>query len=158
MDPVGGGKRVSKPDFYIGLKDFGLNVSKEESDALEVYLDKEKLGFIDFNEFLAGIRGALNPARKAIVDKAFGKLDRTGGGIVTVDDIRGVYSAKKHPKVISGEKTEDQIFKEFLVTFGDKDADGQLTREEFEEYYANLSASVDSDEEFQEILIHAWKL
>lgn len=33
-----------------------------------------------------------------------------------------VYNAKAHPKVISGEKTEDEIFKEFLTTFDTPDS------------------------------------
>ena len=42
--------------------------------------------------------------------------------------MKGVYNAKLHPKVKSGEKTEEQVFMEFLQNFGDKDKDGKLTR------------------------------
>ena len=33
-----------------------------------------------------------------------------------------------HPKVKSGEKTEDQVFTEFLQSFGDKNKDGMIQR------------------------------
>ena len=36
----------------------------------------------------------------------FRKLDKTGDGIVTVDDLRGVYQAQHHKKFKSGEYTE----------------------------------------------------
>jgi hypothetical protein len=33
-----------------------------------------------------------------------------------------------------------------------------VTKEEFEEYYNNISASVDNDSEFELILTNAWRL
>lgn len=52
------------------------------------------------------IRGDLNPNRLKLVEKAFEKLDRNGNGIIEVEDIMGVYNAKKHPAVVEGRKTE----------------------------------------------------
>lgn len=44
-------------------------------------------------------------------------MDKNGDGVLTVSDLRGVYSAKKHPLVIDGKKTEDEVLFEFLDTF-----------------------------------------
>jgi len=63
------------------------------------------------------IRGDLTPVRLALVKKAFQKLDRDGSGIIDINDIKDVYNATKHPDVLSGKKTENQIFTEFLETF-----------------------------------------
>jgi len=49
----------------------------------------------------------MNPARKRIVALAFKKLDKDGSGWVDINDLRGVYNARKHPDVTSGKKTED---------------------------------------------------
>ena len=38
-------------------------------------------------------------------------------GKITISDLRGVYTAKYHPKFISGKMTEDEVFGEFLQTF-----------------------------------------
>lgn len=38
----------------------------------------------------------------------FSKLDKSGDGIVTVDDLRGVYQAQHHKKFKSGEYTEGE--------------------------------------------------
>jgi Ca2+-binding EF-hand superfamily protein len=51
------------------------------------------------------------------VKRAFQKLDRDGSGIVDINDIREVYNASKHPDVLSGKKTDTQVFNEFLETF-----------------------------------------
>jgi Ca2+-binding EF-hand superfamily protein len=54
---------------------------------------------------------------------AFRKMDRLGNGVVTVEDLKGVYCGKQHPKYKSGEWTEEQVFHHFLQTF-DQDNDG----------------------------------
>lgn len=59
----------------------------------------------------------MSKPRKDVIEKAFKKLDKTGDGIITIDDLRIVYSVKHHPKYINGEKTEDEILKEFLTVF-----------------------------------------
>ena len=62
--------------------------------------------------------------RKDLIIQAFNKLDRTNDGQVTVEDLKGVYSAKKHPKYLNGEWTEEDVFRQFLDTFDSGDKDG----------------------------------
>ena len=71
----------------------------------------------------------LSKARKNLIQKAFRKLDKTGDGVITVEDLRGVYNAKHHPKYMNGEWTEDDVFRKFLESFDTPgDADGQVGR------------------------------
>ena len=44
-------------------------------------------------------------------------MDKDRSGVLNIDDIKGVYNAKKHPDVIQGKRTEDEILGEFLDTF-----------------------------------------
>jgi hypothetical protein len=44
-------------------------------------------------------------------------MDKDNSGVLDISDIKGVYNAKKHPDVIAGKKTEDEILFEFLDTF-----------------------------------------
>jgi len=39
----------------------------------------------------------MNQTRLKIVAQAFKKLDKDGNGWVDINDVRGVYNAKKHP-------------------------------------------------------------
>ena len=68
----------------------------------------------------------MSQAREAVVAAAFAKLDRSGDGVVTVDDLRGVYSGCTHPKVRSGEWTEEQVLRHFLDNFDSSEKDGQV--------------------------------
>ena len=93
-----------------------------------------------------------------MVDKAFLKFDKDGNGCIEAADLSGVYSAHMHPKVISGEMTEKEVFVEFLANFGDKNRDGKIDRSEWNDYYAAVSSSIDNDEHFVQLMIAAWKL
>lgn len=69
----------------------------------------------------------MSQAREAVISAAFAKLDRSGDGVVTVDDLQGVYSGRAHPKVRSGEWTEEDVLRCFLDNFSSSDSskDGQ---------------------------------
>lgn len=104
-------------------------------------------------------------SRKKVVAQAFKALDKDGNGWVDINDVKGVYNARKHPDVTSGKKTEDQILQEFLETFEtahamrNNDAPNYVvTKEEFEEYYNNISSSIDDDMYFNLMINNAWKL
>ena len=66
----------------------------------------------------------MNRHRLELVHKAFRKMDKTGDGQITSDDLKGVYSAHQHPKYKSGEWSEDDVFKNFLNSFNGPDTDG----------------------------------
>ena len=69
------------------------------------------------------------------------------------------------PDVKAGKRTEDEVLKEFLETFeshynvmnGTK-GDGNVTPDEFLEYYANVSANIDSDAYFEVMMTNAWNI
>ena len=158
-------RSLDKYEFTKAMTDYMLGFTEGEIQKLFTYFDFDRSGSIEFDEFIRAIRGAMNPARKKVVAQCFKKLDRDNSGWIDITDIRGVYVANKHPDVISGKKTEDQILQEFLETFeiahsirNNEAPNYVVTKEEFDEYYNNISASIDDDAYFQAMMISAWKL
>ena len=47
---------------------------------------------------------------------------------------------------------------EFLGNFNDRNKDGKVDREEWNEYYAAVSSSIDNDDHFVQLMKSAWKL
>ncbi|XP_047661425.1 calcyphosin-like protein isoform X2 [Tachysurus fulvidraco] len=146
-------------EFMKGLNDYGVLIEKDEAIALFQQFDRDGSGQIDFDEFLLVLRPPMSNARKEVVMQAFRKLDKTGDGVITIEDLQGVYNVKHHPKYQNGEWTEEQIFRKFLDNFDSPDdKDGKVTKEEFLNYYAGVSASIDTDIYFIVMMKNAWKL
>ena len=158
LDSFDGNKKVDSQEFYIGLQENGVDITQAEANSLLTFFDKDGDGHINFNEFLIGIRGQLNAKRQAIVDKAFLKFDRDGSGKIDRNDLHGVYDVSMHPKYQNGEMTEEEIFNEFLSNFGDKNGDGLINHEEWNDYYAAISSNIDNDDHFVLLMRNAWKL
>ena len=59
----------------------------------------------------------MNGFRRSLAEKAFRVMDKDKSGVLNIDDIKGVYNGKKHPDVIAGKKTEEEVLGEFLDTF-----------------------------------------
>ncbi|KAG9265590.1 calcyphosine-like b isoform X1 [Astyanax mexicanus] len=151
-------RNLELKEFMKGLNDYGIMMEKDEAMELFRTFDKDGSGQIDFDEFLITLRPPMSNARKEVIMQAFRKLDKTGDGVITVEDLRGVYNVKNHPKYQNGEWTEDQIFRKFLDSFDSDDKDGKVTQEEFMNYYAGVSASIDTDVYFIVMMKNAWKL
>ncbi len=108
---------LSLSEFTKCMTEFRLGMSVSEIESLFALIDTNSCGAIDFNELLRGVVGVMNNFRRQIVEKAFQKLDHDSSGNITVSDVKKFYSAGKHPEVLAGKKTEDEILEQFLDTF-----------------------------------------
>ncbi|XP_074643166.1 calcyphosin-like protein [Tubulanus polymorphus] len=152
-------KRLTIQELQNGIHDYGLKLDKDEIGELFAMLDADGSGSLIFDEFLVALRPPMNQRRLNLINAAFDKLDKTGDGVVTVKDLKGVYNVRHHPKYVNGEWTENECLENFLHTFDTpNDKDGKITREEFVNYYAGVSASIDDDPYFDLMMRNAWKL
>lgn len=156
---------LDKFEFSKAMQDYMLGFSEGEIQTLFAHFDIDRSGLIEYDEFLRAIRGPMNANRKAIVMRAFAVMDKDGSGMIDINDIRGVYKADKHPDVMSGKKTEQQVLSEFLETFetahsmrNQNTPDHIVSKDEWVEYYNNVSASIDGDDYFALMMNNAWNL
>ena len=115
-----GVRKLDKQEFYFGMRDYGVGISKRESEIILDYLDTEEDGFVNLDAFLQAIRGKPSATRQSWIDKAWSKIDKEGNGYVTAYDIRQIFDCSQHPRVTSGELCFDEVFTQFLQSFGDK--------------------------------------
>ncbi|GAB5574046.1 calcyphosin-2 isoform X1 [Prionailurus iriomotensis] len=151
---------LAKADFKQALKAFHLEVSENGFRDFEPawqILNGNDSGKVDYGEFKRAIIGEMNEYRKSFVRKVFMKLDFNKTGCVPIIDIRKCYCAKKHPQVISGHSTEEEIKLSFLETLKDAcSKSDEVSYGEFEDYYEGLSIGIVNDEDFVNILRTPW--
>jgi len=159
-------KSIDVNEFMKICKDYRIGLEDNEIKALFKMFDADGSGSVDYEEFLRSAIGEMNQMRKNLIKKVFAKLDKNGNGAIEIDDIKGVYNGSKHPDVKSGKKTEDEILGEFLDTFEyhfsisnqGKSKDRSITLDEFQEYYNNISMSIDDDRYFEQMINTCWNL
>jgi len=110
-------KCISYSEFRKALNDYKMGLTDDQMKQLFSYMDLNGNGVVEIDELVRVLQGEMNEFRTNIVSQAFKKLDKTGDGILTINDIKGVYNAKNHPEVRSGKRTEDEVLGEFLETF-----------------------------------------
>lgn len=158
-----GSHTLSLSEFLKACRDFRLDLSETEARQIFVLIDRDRSGYIDYDELLRAIRGPMNSSRRKLVEMAWDRLDKDHNNVLEIEDLRGVYSANKHPDVISGRRTEDSVLNEFLDTFDinhklNGGTDTKVSKEEFFEYYNNVSSSIDEDSYFELMMNSAWRL
>ena len=99
------------------MKELRIGLSESDIQRLFGIFDLDRDGVIVYNEFLRTITGEMNEARKQIVEVVFKKLDKNADGVISLDDLKDLYKANRHPDVVAKKKTEGEVLAEFLETF-----------------------------------------
>ena len=103
----------------------------------------------------------MNEFRKSLIRRAFDILDADKDGIIQKHDIKKLFKCNKNQKVLNGEWTEDECIIEFMKTFTrNKNIEGvnkcTVEYDDFENYYAGVSSSIDSDIYFDLMMRNTW--
>lgn len=86
--------------------------------------------------------------RQEAIDQAFEKFVVDDGNSIDARLLKGVYATNLHPSVIAGDMSEDEALCAFLVNFNDRDNNGRIHREDWNAYWARISANVREDSHF----------
>ncbi|KAH8077630.1 serine/threonine kinase [Aureococcus anophagefferens] len=130
-----GSKSINSLEFHKALKELGMaSLTDSEQRLLFDHFDRDGSRSIDYEEFLRAVRPPMN-----------GRTWRAA-------------RRDLHPDVLAKSSAED-VYREFLETFDvGGDLDGKVTAQEFENYYENVSCSVDDDDYFELMMRNAWHI
>ncbi|KAG5830688.1 hypothetical protein ANANG_G00313290 [Anguilla anguilla] len=148
---------LGKEEIRRAMQEFHLTLPDKDLDAVWRMLDQNGDGRVDCGEFMRGVMGEMNEFRKSFVRKAYMKLDPNKSGSVPMTDIEKFYCAKGHPKVVSGESTEEELKAGYIQSLRDACLDPrEVSYCEFEDYYEGLSVGVPGDQDFANVLKNSW--
>jgi len=150
--PAEWGEALSDP----GLARYGIEFEDDTFAHVVRAFDRDNNG-ISVTEFLSTLRGHLNDRRRQLVQLAFRQLDKDGSGVCEFKEIAGIYDATRHPEVLAGRLTVEEVLLTFIKCW-DRDGDGRITLLEFLDYYKDISCSIDDDDYFELMIRNAWHL
>lgn len=151
-------------EWMKALRDYRVDIDPESCKTIFEFIDKEKTGKINYDVFMRAMQGELSPNRLKLVEQAFAKFDRESSGIADANEVKSAFSAKNHPDVKSGRKSEDEVLGDFLETFElhknlcGGASDPNIRKDEFIDYYIIVSACISDDKYFGDMMNTCWKL
>ncbi|XP_059168472.1 calcyphosin-like protein [Physella acuta] len=125
-------KRITIDEMKEKFQEFGITLSQEELLEFFRNLDTDGSGGVDFVEMMTALRPTMSESRVKVINEAFDLVDSGKNGTIEVDEIRVVYAAnaRRHPKFVSGEWTEEQTLRYFLDSLDTPGSpDGKVTRQ-----------------------------
>ena len=160
-------KTLTLPEFIKFCHDYRIPISGNEINELFEEFDTNKNGEINYEEFVAAFVGEMCERRKRLITILFESFDKNRKGFIDLDDIRNAYNPKNHPDVICGKKTEDEVLAEFLDNLqyhfsllkSDKEQENnKINIEEFLAFFNNISAGIEDDDYFENVIKSGFNL
>lgn len=111
-----------------------------------------------FDDFLYAIRDKPNRERQTVIDLVFYKFDKNKTGYAESTELRKVFNCVKHPRYLMGDFSEDQIFYLFLKNFSNEKKISSVTKRQWDDYYAGISATIDDDVHFIRLIKNQFKV
>lgn len=144
-------------EFEAILGKGGLFLKRQHLSKLFKHFDHEQNEKINYREFLRAIQGEISPRRMNMIKMVWDLLSK-GQNEIPVQEVIGNFTAQKHPQVLSGEKTEQQIFREFVTNFENAgNVASKISWEGFADFYASVSAGIPyNDDYFVKMMECSW--
>jgi Ca2+-binding EF-hand superfamily protein len=107
---------LDRAEFESLLNKSGIFLSRMDVNYLMRHFDTNQDGRISFNEFYAALIPELNARRSQMVERVWAVLSAGAEG-VSVSTLMANLHVANHPAVVSGEKTETEVFGRFAAVF-----------------------------------------
>jgi Ca2+-binding EF-hand superfamily protein len=145
--------------FAEAMDNTGFELNDEQVEDIFRRFDLDGSGGINSHNLMDCIKPEMSASRHAIVHAAFHKMDKEDVGVISMKTLKHYYDVHSNPRFTSGVQSEEAIVKTFIDHFEENNhVNGEVTKEDFENYYAALSASVEDDTYFDLVIRQVYKL
>lgn len=158
---------------YLELNEFlqafdDLKISNIESGDLNMIFgiyDFDRKCQINYQAFLADLYEELPQVRCQAVEEAFKHLDVSGDGRLDMNEVKVCFTPSRHPDVLKGIKTVDEVRFEFFNLFTTLhnanhsfNTEAEVTAEDFTEYHTIVNSEIERDIDFKNFVTSIWNL
>ena len=147
---------------------YNINIAREEIFEFFEFLDKEHKGLIKYNDLIMILINNVNENRIILIQNLFDKI-RKGKEYILLNDVKKYFNPEKYPDVLEQKKTSDEIafdfidsleiFKEYNINLKNESIiNGIMTYNDFENYFKEISLSINDDKIFDYIINFCWEV
>ena len=147
---------------------YNLGLPREEIFEFFEIIDKEHKGFIKYNDLILILINDIKKDRRIIIQNLFDKL-RKGKDYVLLNDIKKYFNFNNHIDFIEKIRNRDEIafdyfdsleiFREYNMNLRNKNIiNGIVTYLDFENYFKEISLSINDDKLFEYIINYCWEV
>ena len=146
---------------------YNFNIYYYDIKLLFDLFDKNKVGIIQYDNLIKGIVGTMNERRKNIIIKVYDSLNKDLYGYITIKEIKNKYNCYKHPEVIKGNKTHEEVYGDFLECIEiyreyicniNKKYNDFFSYNEFLEFFDELSMYINDDNYFEYLIYGCFEI
>ncbi len=161
LDPKSKGQ-VSVQEFRSVLAQYRIGLGEDGTNAILSRFDTARTGIFDYPRFVAAIKDTLPLPRRQQADQAFAMFPAP----ITSAIMKDLFDPRRHPDVESGKASREGMLLAFCDTldlhaqlfFPGEDNSSVVSKERFADYFAFVSATVENDDKFAQVVLDCWKL
>ena len=156
---------ISLDNFLYISSSFNFNLTPEELELIFNFFDKEKKGSINYNNLIQAIIGQITPNRENVIKNIFESFNKDNNGNVSLNELKTLFNASKHPDVINQKRSRGEIYGEFLdniETYKEylENMRGiytsNLSLEDFINFYQIIGVDIEDDKIFEFMINNCW--
>lgn len=142
---------ITRSDFKYFVAKLGVMLTDEEIQFIFERFDKNRNNHINFIELFNSFRSVSN-SRKAEIESFKDQVMIPGCKYISFANLEKIIDFNYHPEVTRFMKTAKDVTNEFRTSWDSLKEDDLISEDNFREFYYDVSALFEKDEEFTQCL------
>lgn len=139
------------------LSDFGVFINRTEVVEMKRILGSDTDGQVSLIDFVNFLTPPMNEKRQKIVELAFDQKDSDHSNSLSINEIQNIsHFQSSAVTLLAVRKSSPEALFQNLIKLYQKEGSSSVPREEFIDYYRLISAGVQNDIEFINMVKSSW--
>lgn len=139
------------------ISDFGVFINHTEVIEMKRILGSDTDGQVSLIDFVNFLTPPMNEKRQKIVEHAFDQKDTDHSNNLSIDEIQNIsHYQSSAVTLLAVRKSSPEALFQNLIKLYQKEGSDSIPREEFIDYYRIISAGIENDLEFINLVKTSW--
>jgi Ca2+-binding EF-hand superfamily protein len=142
---------INKNDFKYFLAKKAILLNDDDVNSIFAVYDVSKNDYINYIQFLNSIN-SISESRKAQIESFKEQMKAPGQNYILFSNVISLVDMNYHPEAIKYMKTVPDLENEYRINWDNLKEDNRIKENDFKQFFYDVSACVEKDEDFTQIL------